>query len=189
MKVIRKQTIDTETFELGDEIRFKLTNGEKVRAKAVQKCEKGMLFITKDCVGKEMPMYENTINKYLDYAHSDLRKYLNSELIFLFPEEIRSRIVPTITSDYLRIPTVKQIFGENTFGAEESCVKQFYGMKHRRNRIAFTRTDGNDKFQWYWLQDNISGVNFAYVDSNGDAGVARYFYARGIRLVFNLRTH
>lgn len=34
MKVIRKQTIDTETFELGDEIRFKLTTGEKVRAKS-----------------------------------------------------------------------------------------------------------------------------------------------------------
>ena len=54
MKVIRKQTIDTERFELGDKIWFKLTTGEKVRAKAVQKCEKGTLFITKDCVGKEI---------------------------------------------------------------------------------------------------------------------------------------
>ena len=31
MKVIRKQTIDTEVFELGDEIRFTLTIERRIR--------------------------------------------------------------------------------------------------------------------------------------------------------------
>ena len=69
LKVIREQVIHTDIFELGDEIKFKLTTGEKVHAKAVQECDGGMLFITKDCIGKEMPMYKNTSEKHLDYVH------------------------------------------------------------------------------------------------------------------------
>ena len=105
MKIIRKQAIDTETFKLGDEICFMLTTGEKVRSMAVQECAEGMLFITEDCIGKEIQMYKNTSNVYPDYAHSDLRKYLNTELLSLFPEKIRIRMVPEISGDYLRIPT------------------------------------------------------------------------------------
>ena len=140
MKVIRKQTIDTEVFELGDEIRFKLTTGEKVRAKAVQECENGTLFITKDCVGKETPMYENSSEKHLDYLHSDLRKYLNNELLPLFPEDIRSRMLPMMIrgsyyEDYVRIPTEIEIFGKNYWEKKDIYTKQSYGMKHSRYRI------------------------------------------------------
>ena len=186
MKVIRKHTIDTETFELGDEIRFKLTTGEKVRAKAVQKCEKGTLFITKDCVGKQMPMYKEVLNEHLDYAHSDLRKYLNNELLSLFPEKIRNRIVPTITSDYLRIPTEKQIFGKSVYAIEESFTKRFHGMKHRRNRIAFGHTDSKDGWWWYWLENNVSYADFAEVDYNGNANYGSAPRSAGVRLVFEL---
>lgn len=171
MKVIRKQTIDTGTFELGDEIRFKLTTGEKVRAKAVQECENGMLFITKDCVGKETPMYENPSEKHLDYLHSDLRKYLNNELLPLFPEDIRSRMLPMMIrgsyyEDYLRIPTEKEIFGKNHWNTNDPCTKQFYGMKRFRNRIA---TDSKDELEWYRLQNYVFDANFAYVTGYGCA--------------------
>ena len=190
MKVIRKQTINTELFELGDEIRFKLITGEKVRAKAVQECEEGMLFITKDCIGKEIPMYENPSEEHLDYLHSDLRKYLNTELLSLFPEKIRSRMLPMMIEDsyedYLRIPTEKEIFGNNPYGAEESCTKQFYGMNHRRNRIAFEHTNGKDEWQWYWLQNYVSGASFADVLSNGLANCLYASYSTGVRPVFLL---
>ena len=184
MKVVRKQTIDTELFELGDEIRFKLKTGEKVRAKAVQECEDGMLFITKNCVGKEMPMYENPSEEYLDYLHSDLRKYLNTELILAFPEKIRSRMFPMMIEDsygdYLRIPTEKEIFGRSM---GESYTNQFYGMKHFRNRIA---TDGKDELEWYWLQNNVSDACFALVDDSGYADYGYASHSNGIRPVFLL---
>ena len=188
MKVIRKQTIDTETFELGDEIRFKLTTGEKVRAKAVQECENGMLFITKDCVGKETPMYENPLEEHLDYLHSDLRKYLTSELLSLFPEKIRSRMLPMMIrgsyyEDYLRIPTEKEIFGKNHWDTNDIYTKQFYGMNHRRNRIA---TDGKDKLEWYWLLNNVFGNYFAYVSSTGFANFGFASTSRSVRVVFEL---
>lgn len=181
MRVIRKQTIDTEIFELGDEIRFKLTTGEKVRAKAVQECEEGMLFITKDCVGEEMPMYEDTSDKCLDYVHSDLRKYLNDELLSIFPEKIRNRMFPMMIEDfyggYIRIPTKEEIFGTN----------QFYGMNHRRNRIAFEHTNGEDVLEWYWLQDNDSGAAFANVNDDGNADYDYASGSRGVRVVFMLK--
>lgn len=189
MKVIRKQTIDTELFELGDEIRFKLTTGERVRAKAVQECAEGMLFITKDCIGKEVPMYKKPSEEYLDYVHSDLRKYLNTELLSIFPEKIRSRMLPMIEDsygDYLRIPTEKEIFGNNPYGAEESYTKQFYGMNHRRNRIAFEHTNGKDEWQWYWLQNYVSGAAFAHVSYNGFADSHNASYSSGVRPVFLL---
>lgn len=192
MKVVRKQTIDTEMFELGDEIRFKLTTGEKVRAKAVQECEEGMLFITKDCIGKEMPMYNDVPEGHLDYVHSDLRKYLNSELLSLFPEKIRNRMCPMMVEDsygdYLRIPTEKEIFGENKFGKSETDSEQFYGMKHRKNRIAFEHTNGEDTWKWYWLQNTVkdSGACFAYVNGNGYATYGYASFSNGVRPVFLL---
>jgi hypothetical protein len=181
MRVIRKQTIDTEIFELGDEIRFKLTTGEKVRAKAVQECEKGMLFITKDCIGEEKPMYNGAPEGHLDYVHSDLRKYLNCELLSLFPEKIKRRMVPMpiegCLGDYIRIPTKEEIFGTN----------QFYGMNHRRNRIAFEHTNGEDVLEWYWLQDNDSGAAFANVNDDGNADYDYASGSRGVRAVFMLK--
>lgn len=187
MKVIRKQTIDTETFELGDEIRFKLTTGEEVNAKAMQKCEDGMLFITDKCIVKEMPMYENPSKEHLNYLHSDLRKFLNTELLSLFPENIRSRMLPMMIEDsygdYIRIPTEKEIFGKNHWNAEEPYTKQFYGMKHFRNRIA---TDSKDKLEWYWLQNCVSGAFFADVNFYGHASSNTASLPRGVRIVFNL---
>ncbi|MCI6698431.1 MAG: DUF6273 domain-containing protein [Lachnospiraceae bacterium] len=187
MKVARKQTIDTELFELGDEIRFKLTTGEKVRAKAVQECEDGMLFITKDCVEKEMPVYKNVPKVYSDYIHSDLRKYLNSELLSFFPEKIRSRMVPMMIKDScrdcLRVPTEKEIFGENTFGVEERYTEQFYGMKDCHNRVAFAQ----DELQWYWLQNRVSSEAFAFVNHNGAANCVNAYACLGVRLVFKLK--
>lgn len=187
MKVIRKQTIDTEVFELGDEIRFTLTTGEKVRAKAVQKCDKGTLFITKDCVRKQMPMYKDVSDEHRDYEHSDLRKYLNNELLSLFPERIRSRMIPMPICDYLRIPTEKEIFNENTFGEGESYTKRFHGMKHRRNRIAFGHTGSKDAWWWYWLENRVPYDDFAEVDYNGNANYGCATRSAGVRVVFELR--
>ena len=198
LKVIREQVIHTDIFELGDEIKFKLTTGEKVHAKAVQECDGGMLFIAKDCIGKEMPMYKNTSEKHLDYVHSDMRVYLNSELLSLFPEKIRNRMRPMMVGDscgdYIRIPTEKEIFGNNPYGIEESDTQQFYGMNYRRNRIAFEHTNGIDEWQWYWLQNYVasrprtttSGASFANVYDDGDADYLDASHSAGVRPVFTL---
>lgn len=194
MEVIRNMTVETELFELGDIISFDLTTGEKVQAMAVRETPNGMLFMTVDCLKTEYKMFENVSRaEVVDYEHSDLRQKLNGEILESFPEEIRERMVgmrvgQTNCFDMLRIPTEREIFGENPYGVDEpKSVRRFYGMEERRNRIAWQGSKTGE-FEWYWLQnraeDTASG--FALV---GAYGSAYYYYASsslGVRPVFLL---
>lgn len=190
MKVKRNMMVDVELFEVGDIIKFKLNDGEKVQAMAVKETSKGMLFMLVDCLAKEYPMFtslEDMTEDYFTYENSDLRKALNSEIIARFPEKIRSRMVTLDNGDMLRIPTEREIFGENVYGQEESdTVKRFKLMKKRRNRIAFQGKEG--AWEWYWLmnrhKDSASG--FAIVGGNGSAVCYYASNPCGVRPVFLL---
>ena len=194
MEVKRKITVNTELFELGDIISFNLTTGEKVQATAVRKTPNGMLFMTVDCLKDEQKMFENLSRaEKVDYEHSDLRKKLNGEIFESFPEEIKGRMVgmrvgQTNCFDMLRIPTEREIFGENPYGKDEPVsVRRFYGMENRRERIAF---QGSETGTWelYWLQNKIEGPIslFVSVDYNGNANYNNAFYSGGVRPVFLL---
>ena len=194
MEVIRKITVDTELFELGDTISFELTTGEQVQAMAVRETPNGMLFMFVDCLKTEQKMFENVNNaEVVDYAHSDLRKKLNGEILESFPEEIRERMVgmrvgQTNCFDMLRIPTEREIFGENPYGEDEpKSVRRFYGMEERRNRIAWQGSKTGE-FEWYWLQNKVedSASGFAYVGDNGCADYYDASYSLGVRPVFLL---
>ena len=197
MEVTRKTKIETEAFELGDIIKFKLADGQKVKAMAVRQDENGTLFVTVDCLKDCYPMFKNPGamgSMEICYFNSDLRHYLNKEVLKLFPEEIRSRmnIMPVGNNEYdlLRIPTEKEIFGENPYGKEESTdINRFNGMKKRRNRIAFRATeDNNEAWEWYWLQNRVedTAALFALVDNYGFADCADASDSYGVRPVFLL---
>ena len=82
MKVRRTMKMKVQRFEVGDVIRFKLTDGEKVEAVAVKQVGSNMLFIHTDCLKKEYPMYdEYNEDGYGDFGSSDLRKHLNSDIL------------------------------------------------------------------------------------------------------------
>lgn len=194
MEVKRTITVDTELFELGDIISFDLTTGEKVQAMAVRETPNGMLFMTVDCLKTEQKMFENVSRaEVIDYEHSDLRKKLNGEILESFPEEIRERMVgmrvgQTNCFDMLRIPTEREIFGENPYGADEpKSVRRFYGMENRRNRIAWQGHETGE-FEWYWLQnraeDTASHFAFVYIDGYAHFNLASYSF--GVRPVFLL---
>lgn len=190
MKVKRNMMVDVELFEVGDIIKFKLNDGEKVQAMAVKETSKGMLFMLVDCLAKEYPMFtslEDMTEDYFTYENSDLRKALNSEIIARFPEKIRSRMVTLDNGDMLRIPTEREIFGENVYGQEESdTVKRFKLMKKRRNRIAFQGKEG--AWEWYWLMNRHkdSASHFAGVNGYGDAHYSNASNPFGVRPVFLL---
>lgn len=196
MKVKRTIRTEVESFELGDVISFKLNDGEKVQAKAVKQTDEGMLLLTVDCLKDKYQMFKNPDgmrSMKINYFNSDLRHQLNGEILDRFPEEIRSRMVgmrigATDTFDLLRIPTEREIFGENYYGKDEvSTVTQFKGMNNRRNRIAFRGSETGTGY-WYWLQnrDEDSASNFASVYSDGLANCGSASNSRGVRLVFLL---
>lgn len=195
MKVKRKMTVDTEMFELGDVISFKLTTGEKVRARAVKETPEGMLFVTVDCLKEEQPMFKNPDDMgsvEICYLNSDLRHTLNNEILVTFPEEIRSRMVDMRIGngtefDLLRIPSEKEIFGENKYGQEKGMAEQFKGMKNRRNRIAWQGSK-TGAFEWYWLMNRHKeyASNFACVYDDGRADCGGASRSLGVRPVFLL---
>lgn len=191
MKVKRVMTVDVDRFEVGDIIKFKLTDGEKVQAKAVKETPEGMLFVLVDSLAKGYPMFKDIDGMGEDgitYMNSDLRKALNGEIIARFPEEIRSRMVAVnAEGDMLRIPSEKEIFGENVYGqAKDKKVKRWKPMKKRRNRIAFQGKEG--AWEWYWLMNRHQeyASRFANVTYYGNATSSNASASIGVRPVFAL---
>lgn len=189
MKVKRTVKVDVDTFKIGDIIKFKLTNGEKVQAMAVQQENDGMLFCLMDCLADEYSMNDTNTNKG-GYEDSNLRKKLITEIIALFPANIKAMMVPFGKGDYLRLPTEKEIFGENYYGEYESpCEQQWKPMKQRRNRIAFQGKNGG--WEWYWLQNKCrdSAAHFANAGNGGIANFCYASYSGGVRPVFKIKNY
>lgn len=191
MLVKRTMKVDVELFEVGDIIKFKLTDGEKVQAMAVKQTPEGMLFVLVDCLAKEYPMFndiDDMDEEDISYATSDLRKALNGEILDRFPKEIKDRMVAVNDEgDMLRIPTECEIFGENVYGQEESKrTKRWKPMKKKRNRIAFQGKEG--AWEWYWLINRHKDYAsfFASVNGYGIAACANASYSLGVRPVFLL---
>lgn len=196
MEVKRTIKTEVESFELGDVISFKLKDGEKVQAKAIKKTDEGVLFLTVDCLKEEYQMFENPGgmgSMEINYFNSDLRHALNGEILDRFPDEIRNRMVGmrignTDSFDLLRIPTEREIFGENPYGKEEpDSVEQFKGMKNRRNRIAFQGSK-TGTWEWYWLQNRVEDTasDFAGVNISGNANYGNASNSFGVRPAFLL---
>ena len=184
MEVVRKIKLKAEKFKAGDIISFELTDGEKVRARAVKREKNGMLFCMVDCLRQEEQMNSRDTNGG-GYEASDLRKKLNSDILDRFPAEIRDRMKPMENGDLLRIPTEREIFGKNKYGDSDNA-EQWPCMKQVRNRIALLGYNG--AWEWYWLQNRYrdSASLFCLVDGNGDANADSASNSRGVRPVFLL---
>lgn len=189
MLVKKSRWVDADKcgYEVEDVIAFKLTDGEKVQAMVVQQENDGMLFCLVDCLADEYSMNDTNTNEG-GYEDSDLRKKLNTEIIARFPADIKAMMVPFGNRDYLRLPTEKEIFGENYYGkCESSHVQQWKPMKQRRNRIAFQGKGGD--WEWCWLQNKCrdSAATFANVTYYGYAGYGTASSSFGVRPVFKLK--
>lgn len=174
MKVKRTVKCKTNKYKRGDIIQFKLNDGEKIEAIALKQIGDTMLFIFKDCLKKKYPMFSSLNNideEDISYFNSDLRKMLNEKILDRFPKKIRDRMVPiNYVGDMLRIPSEREIFGENVFGENESeTVKRWKIMKKKRNRIAFQGKDGG--YSWYWLINRHKGYLFMFSHVLGDGSV------------------
>ena len=187
MKVRRTEKIKVNTFRVGDVIRFKLSDGEKVEMLAVKEESDGMIFSFADCLAKEYSMNEQNTNEG-GWDASDLRKKLNGEILDRFPRKIRKLLLPFENGDMLRLPTEKEIFGSNPCGEDEpESVSQWKPMKQRKNRIASQGLNGG--WEWYWLQNRVpnSAAGFAYVNGNGGAYCSVASDALGVRPVVKIK--
>lgn len=174
---------------VGEVMCFNLTDGEPVEAMVLEDDGDAVTLIFVDCLKDEYPLKED--GDYSGgYESSDLRKKLNDEILERFPQEIRSHMVSFDNGDMLRIPTEREIFGENKYGeVEPDTVHQFEAMKKRRNRIAFQGLNGD--WELYWLQNRLRGVRSAtsacLVDLLGYAFRLGASGSLGVRPLFKYR--
>ena len=189
MKLFRTNKIDTDEYKIGDVIFFNLTDGEEVEAMAVKQEKNGMLFLLVDCLRNEYAINQENTN-YGGFYASNLRATLKGEILDRFPANLRKKMIAFKNGSLLRLPTEREIFGENKFGQEEpKTVTQWKPMKLRKNRIASQGKNGT--WEWYWLTNKrrADTTNFVRVDG---CGFASYGYASallGIRPVFKIQNH
>ena len=188
MKLFRTiEAVADGNYNVGDVIVFTLNDGEEVEALAVKQEQDGMIFCLVDCLRKEYSMNPTDSNRG-GYKSCALRKALNTEILDRFPAEIRDKMVAFEGGDLLRLPTEREIFGENIYGIdEEDTVEQWEPMKKRKNRIAF-QGKGTDTWEFYWLQNKDYGTAafFADANSNGDADNIYASNSGGVRPAFKI---
>ena len=195
MKVYRTtEVLAGGRYEVGDIVSYTMEDGEEVEALAVKEefdkhgnlC---MVFMLLDCLKEECRMNRDDTNDG-GYEESYLREQLKTRYLERFPAALRLNMVPFENGDLLRIPTEREIFGENRYGEEEpDTVEQFEAMKKRRNRMAF---DGlNGETQAYWLQNKRVGsaARFCGVTVSGHATNAHASYSGGVRPLYRIRNY
>lgn len=195
MKVYRtSEVLAGGRYEVGDIVSYTMEDGEEVEAIAVKEefdkhgnlC---MVFMLLDCLKEECRMNRDDTNDG-GYEESHLRDQLATEYLEKFPASLRLNMVPFDNGDLLRIPTEREIFGENRYGEEEpDTVEQFEAMKKRRNRMAFDGSNGET--QAYWLQNKRVG-SATYFCRVGSFGYANYSYASvsfGVRPLYRIRNY
>lgn len=195
MKVYRtSEVLAGGKYEVGDIVSYTMEDGEEVEALAVKEefdkhgnlC---MVFMLLDCLKEECRMNRDDTNDG-GYEESYLREQLKTEYLERFPVSLRLNMVPFENGDLLRIPTEREIFGENRYGEEEpDTVEQFEAMKKRRNRMALDGSNGAT--QAYWLQNKRvrSATGFCFVYGTGDANDYYASLSFGVRPLYRIRNY
>lgn len=195
MKVYRtSEVLAGGRYEVGDIVSYTMEDGEEVEAIAVKEefdkhgnlC---MVFILLDCLKEECRMNRDDTNDG-GYEESYLREQLRTEYLERFPASLRLNMVPFENGDLLRIPTEREVFGENRYGEEEpDTVEQFEAMKKRRNRMALDGSNGGT--QAYWLQNKRVGsaTSFCFVDAYGVAYANIASLSLGVRPLYRIRNY
>lgn len=161
-------------------ISFYLTTGEFVSAFAVKREEDGTIFLFSDLLDNVERMHSDDVED-IDYADTELRSWLNQTFVKQFPAEIVKEMLPFENGDFIRLPTEREILGENDYGEpEKESIQQWELMKHRMIR-------GCDN--WYWLQNKAIDHTKGYccITASGDSHVLWHHLLNGIRPVFKLK--
>ena len=166
-------------WQMGDIIRFTLLTGEEVEAQCQRVDPEGATFCLTHCLEEEQPMNEEDTNKG-GWDESNLRKYLNTEILNSFPESIRNKMKPIYKDDLLTLPAVEDIFGEWDFDRwepKEGAEPNWPLMKHRQYRA---------KGNWWWERSASAtdATGFCLVSANGFASNSLASYSAGLAPAF-----
>ena len=86
----------------------------------------------------------------------------------------------------VEIMTEYMVYGNGVFSpvSDGSSIPNNYRIEKSQLPLFTFRPDLISNRQWYWLRDVISSANFAFVDSNGNAGDNGASHVNGVRPYF-----
>lgn len=187
MRVLRKTQLETNYFQIGDQISLCLDGinfdcSKTYYATAQKITDDGTLFMFDDSVAK-MPMNDTDSNKG-GFDKTLLAQWLNSDFINSFPTEIKSQVTD------ISIPSYGQIFGHDKYYYEvfeTDDDEQFHLMSFRKNRIADYKND----YDQYWLKNktrnSYSEAYFGITSGRGASYCLSASVSLGVRPVFLLK--
>lgn len=115
------------------------------------------IFAFKDVLDAR-PMEKKDITT-TNYVYSDMRRYLNSKLFELLPDELQ-HVIKERRGNKLWLFSHIEVFGEKKELSHLTCPEEDKQMPYFKNESNRKKTD--DVYSW-WLSSNYAGHYFAYV--------------------------
>ena len=184
-----------EVLKSGDNIPVTLKNGEEVSFD-IGKDESGKIyFIMHNCLKETKPMNRDWTNK-VGWEESDMRRYLNEEVIELLPDELREIIKPTKivqiwngkrreTEDKLFLLSRTQVFGKDErYEPTEPIDSHLDIFKSPRGRVK--ECEEAEEVYFWWLRSLYSSnsIYFCSVGTDGTVLGNSFYYSLGVAPAF-----
>ena len=174
----------------GDLIPFTLKNGEKLAVRATRDETGKLFFMLEDCMRDTRSINEWPTSKG-GWAACDMRKYLNTEVFTLLPDDLQSVIVPTTivqivdgerieSKDKLFLLSTTQVFGKDDWSDVEPEDKQLDCFRHQKDRLK----EWTKKGLWLrspWASDP---TYFSHIFSGGGAFSYGFRGSYGVAFAF-----
>ena len=164
------------TLKVGDEIAETLKDGREVTFVVMDDGVMGL----KDRLGYHR-MNATWTNKG-GWLETEMRRYLNEEVIDLLPDDLRSIIKPRVfgtESDMLWLFSEPEIFGEHIWGSGDDGDKQLRYFAEPGNRV---KLDEDGDATWWWERSpyGSNSNNFCIVNGDGNASSNSANHANGV---------
>lgn len=151
----------TSFLEVGATVTCNLTDGTPTEFVVTDVTDTCVRFETRDFIGDEVRWNEHNTNEG-GYPASDIRKYVDSVIWNLLPEDLQAVISETTRgwndeygsgdrgtySTKLFLPTESEVFDEDNCCGDNGLYMQLDYYKDIRNRI---RVDESGLVRYYWL--------------------------------------
>ena len=183
-----------EVLKSGDNIPVTLKNGEEVSFDVGKDKSGKIYFVMHNCLKESKPMNGDWTNKG-GWEKSDMRRYLNEEVINLLPDELQKIIKPTKivqvwdgkrreTEDKLFLLSRTQVFGKHeNYEAIEPSDSQIDIFEDTRERVK--ECEEVEEVYW-WLRSPSSSyyASFCGVSTDGTVNNINANYSIGVAPAF-----
>ncbi len=174
--------------DVGDEISETLKDGRKVTFVVMHKLTNTLVLGLKGTLGDHVMNAEATNEG--GWLASDMRTYLNEEVLDLLPDSLRLMIKPRVFSetafDYLWLFSEEEIFGKTIYSeGEENPSPQLDYFKKPGNRVMLDE-HGDPDFWWERSPYSSISTHFCFVVSSGTAANYSASNSRGVCFGFYL---